>query len=156
MRHSFRTCHLDPLRIWTDLHISFTAVHSFSLGFGTEEVVWDQLLCQSDQHLGSKTSKWVGCENRNEGLGTSQTDATKQFFILPKAGWCPWNFEFHPKIWLKGHTAIKEKLRTEISLGVTSEESRFQILKDIWLATYCLSPGAAKLCMVAEHVVLRK
>jgi hypothetical protein len=51
-------------------------------------------------------------------LELAQTDATKQFFI----------------------TAIEEKIRTEISLGVTSEVFAFKILEGIWLAIYCVYP----------------
>ena len=51
-------------------------------------------------------------------LELAQTDAAKQFFI----------------------TAIEEKIRTEISLGVTSEEFAFKILEGIWLVIYCVYP----------------
>ena len=90
-------------------------------------------------------------------LKLAQTDATKQFFILPKA-WmcCPWNSEFHLEVWLKGHTAIKEKIRTENSVVWHQKNLHFRSLKGIWLTTYCLSPGAAKFRKVAEHVVLIK
>lgn len=145
MRHSFRICHLDPLRIWTDLHISFTAVHYLFC-------IWNRRSCLTPTLVRlkvpnqanvwvEKNFKWVGCESRTEGLGNSPNWCNETVFH-PTKGWmcCPWNNEFHPGIWLKGHTAMKEKIESEISQWLTSEESTFKILKGIWLEIHCVYP----------------
>ena len=40
----------------------------------------------------------------------------------------------------QGHTAMKEKIESEISQWLTSEESTFKILKGIWLEIHCVYP----------------